>query len=77
MRLVIARVGRALYGAQWKSPLARELGVHERSLRRWAAGEARPPADLLLRLNRIISERIDELRGLTCDGLPQKKKSLC
>ena len=47
----LERVGRALYGTHWQTDLARDLGVHDRTVRHWAAG-ARPipegiPADLL------------------------------
>ncbi len=36
--------GEALYGSRWQSELARALGVADRTVRRWAAGEwAVPP----------------------------------
>lgn len=35
----LAAVGRALYGDQWQSPMARELNMSERSIRYMVAGE--------------------------------------
>lgn len=32
-------VGETLYGERWQAPLARELGVLERTMRRWVAEE--------------------------------------
>jgi hypothetical protein len=32
-------VGEALFGNQWRCPLARALGVSERTMRYWAAGQ--------------------------------------
>src|ERR1700730_4441841 len=35
---LLKRVGESVYGQQWQAPLARDLGVNERSMRRWVAG---------------------------------------
>ena len=35
----IQRIGQAMFGQNWKAPLAKELGVNERTVRRWATGE--------------------------------------
>jgi hypothetical protein len=35
---LLRRVGQFIYGEQWHAPLARDLGVNERSMRRWSAG---------------------------------------
>ena len=35
---LLKRVGEFIYGEQWQAPLARDLGVSERSMRRWVAG---------------------------------------
>lgn len=61
------RVGEAIYGPSWQTPLSEALGVAPRSVRYWASGERTPPdgarADLaaLCRaraqtLNQIASE---------------------
>ena len=36
-------IGRALYGARWQTDLAKALGVSERTVRRWVAGQPPPP----------------------------------
>ena len=35
---LLKRVGTFIYGEEWQAPLARDLGVNERSMRRWVAG---------------------------------------
>lgn len=40
---VLAKAGRAMYGDQWQSPLARALGINDRTVRRWASGESNVP----------------------------------
>ncbi len=35
---LLKRIGEFIYGDQWQAPLARDLGVNERSMRRWVAG---------------------------------------
>jgi len=34
--------GEALYGPRWQSALARDLGVSDRTMRRWVAGDEAP-----------------------------------
>jgi DNA-binding transcriptional regulator YiaG len=60
--------GRALYGPIWQSALARDLGVSDRTVRRWAAGANIPRrvyADLLL---------LAQERGRRLDALCRKLK---
>ena len=38
----LAAAGRALYGQLWQSALARDLGVNDRTMRRWVAGHEPP-----------------------------------
>src|SRR5271169_6774109 len=35
---LLRQVGEALYGAQWQADLSRDIGVSDRSVRRWLAG---------------------------------------
>lgn len=35
---LLKRVGTFIYGEEWQAPLARDIGVNERSMRRWVAG---------------------------------------
>lgn len=36
---MLADIGRALYGEHWRRPLADALGINERQIRRWLAGD--------------------------------------
>lgn len=38
----LERAGKVLYGDQWQSNLARDLGVDSRRVREWAQGERKP-----------------------------------
>lgn len=67
---LIAAAGAAIYGDEWQNPLARDLGINERTMRRIAAaakaGEPYPVApgaladlqDLLARAKRELETRV-------------------
>jgi hypothetical protein len=67
---LLAETGEALYGPRWQSDLARDLGVSDRTVRRWAAGTHDMPPGVsndLLRLARkrallldAVSERLEK-----------------
>ena len=57
-------VGAALYGNQWQSAIARDLGVSDRTMRRWAAGTAETPAGLRADLLRLVEQRGADLGAL-------------
>lgn len=59
----LAKIGQALYGERWQSALARDLGVSDRTMRRWAAGTHQQP-DLRAELLAIVRQRRDDLSGL-------------
>lgn len=64
MSRLLVECGEALYGQQWQSALARDLGVADRTVRRWVAGTSEVPAGLYLDLLRLTQERaavLDEL----------------
>lgn len=64
MHALLIACGQALYGQQWQSALARDLGVSDRTMRRWVAGAQRAPAGLAIDLLRLCVERaahLDEL----------------
>lgn len=46
---MLIATGEALYGPRWQRNLARDLGVFDRTMRRWAAGNGIPD-DLPARL---------------------------
>ena len=53
--------GEALYGPQWQSAIARDLGVSDRHIRRMAAGEADLKPGMAMDLWRIALERAADL----------------
>lgn len=42
-QLLLKQVGGFFYGEEWQAPLARDLAVNERTMRRWAAGTEEIP----------------------------------
>lgn len=64
---LLARCGEALYGPRWQSELARDLGVTDRTMRRWAAGDQPIPAGLNIDLLRVTMERAQVLDDLAPD----------
>lgn len=63
MRDLLIRTGHALYGERWQTPLAADLGVTDRTMRRWKAGDPIPEgirADLLA----VVRARRDALAEL-------------
>lgn len=58
------RIGRALYGEHWQSPIARDLGVTYRSLRRWMTGERRLPSRLADDLRVLLNARAGQITKL-------------
>lgn len=49
--------GEALYGHQWQTAMARDLGVAARSVRRWVAGSLPVPRPIELALHGMALER--------------------
>lgn len=61
---IIRRAGLALFGDRWQSELARALGVNDRTVRRWSAGEEEPRPGVCADLLQLVAERERELRDL-------------
>jgi hypothetical protein len=66
---LLKRIGEFIYGDQWQAPLARDLDVGERSMRRWVAGTDPIPngvwRELEIRLESIdgdLQYLIDEVK---------------
>lgn len=59
----LEKIGRALYGERWQSPLARDLGVKYLTVHRWMMGKRRIP-DLRAELASLLRERFGEIQGL-------------
>lgn len=60
----IIQYGEALYGPRFQRELAQALGVNERTMRRWVAGDTTPPESVLDDLKALVRERIALLRSL-------------
>lgn len=54
----------ALYGPLWQNALARALDINERTVRRWATGEAPVPLGVWHDISELIGDRVTELRNL-------------
>lgn len=67
----IEMVGKAIFGENWKAPLALKLGVNERTMRRWADGEFEVSAGVMAELPRLLREnkaQIEEAARLLKHG---------
>ena len=61
---LLAQCGEALWGSRWQSDMAEALGVSDRTVRRWVAGERIPPG-VFLDLIRLTAERSAYLDQIT------------
>ena len=71
MSRLLVECGEALYGPRWQSELARDLGVADRTIRRWVAGTHDVPAGLYVDLLMLTQERARAL-----DALAKQLKSV-
>lgn len=62
---LLRRVGEALYGPSWQSALARDLGVNDRTMRRWAVDGA--PERIAPELLALAKERGAELAAVAAE----------
>jgi hypothetical protein len=60
----LRKAGFALYGEQWRSELARALGVTDRTVRRWAHDEYSIPDDARDRIMELCRQRADMLNAV-------------
>jgi hypothetical protein len=67
---LLKRCGEALYGPRWQSDISRDLGVSDRTIRRWASGSDDVPPGAYLDLLRLCQERAAELEEVI-DQLPR------
>ena len=54
---VLALTGQAAFGRQWQTLLAEELGINDRTMRRWAVDGA--PVRIVDELREIASDRVE------------------
>lgn len=70
----LEKVGTALFGNAWQRALADELGVAERTMRRWASGESEIPEGISANLHAIclahVSKLIEIAGNLAAKGKP-------
>lgn len=57
-------IGAALYGPQWQSEFARQIGVNDRTMRRWATGAFHLPDGIWDTVLPLVEARQAELAGL-------------
>jgi hypothetical protein len=60
----LRKAGFALYGEQWRSELARALGVTDRTVRRWAQDEYSMPDVARQRIIELCRERVEMLNAV-------------
>jgi hypothetical protein len=65
----LATRGRALYGERWQTPLAHDLGVADRTVRRWLAGETPIPGGVDSELRKILESRWNTIGGFMSYGV--------
>lgn len=64
MSRLLVEAGEALYGPRWQSDLARDLGVADRTVRRWATGVTNPPPGVYADLMQLAIKRAKRLDDL-------------
>jgi hypothetical protein len=77
---LLRNVGQFFYGAEWQGPLARDLGVNDRSLRRWVAGKEEIPrgvwSDLSARLGKyqnglgLLARAVNQVAQVSATPVP-------
>ena len=55
-------IGMVMFGEQWQSAIAKKLGVNDRTVRRWVAGEIQINQNIFADLQRAIIERQRQLQ---------------
>lgn len=58
----LSRVGEALFGARWQTEMALAVGVADRTVRRWAAGDTAVPSAIVPKLVAALKRRRGDLR---------------
>jgi|WetSurMetagenome_2_1015567.scaffolds.fasta_scaffold608555_2 hypothetical protein len=60
----LAAIGRALYGRDWKQPLAADLGYSRQAIHYWLSGKTPLPEDhpIFARARAKLMDRVAELR---------------
>lgn len=59
----LRKIGEAIWGSEWISPLARELGISIRTANRYAAGDSKLPDDIFDRLAPRVAQAKLEIQA--------------
>ncbi len=49
-------IGESIHGPYWQSPLARDLRVNDRTVRRWLAGKSRINPDVAAKIRELHAQ---------------------
>ena len=63
-RDLLREAGEVLHGGRWQSELARDLGVTDRTMRRWVSGEHAMPEAVLGELLQLCEHRAGRLAAV-------------
>lgn len=58
---MLQRVGEGLYGPRWQTDLSNDLGVADRTMRRWLADQASMPSGAWQDLTTLLGHRVDQI----------------
>lgn len=56
--------GEALYGNQWQTPLAKAIGVSDRTMRRWVTGQSHVPTSAADEMMQVAAHRANGIEQL-------------
>lgn len=62
---LLREIGEALYGSRWQTELSLDLGVTNRTVRRWVTGETQPSENVWLDLENLLDLRAAEQRRVS------------
>ena len=68
MSRLLRDTGEALYGPHWQTAMSSAIGVSDRTIRRWVAGDEDLPPGVAMDLWRLCEERMLALDAV-CDRL--------
>lgn len=69
----LVAAGRRLFGERWQTPLSRALGVADRTVRRWVAGEWPVPPDAAAKLRALEARRTADATLAQLDRLVEEQ----
>lgn len=61
---ILRTCGVVLHGDRWRTSLAPDLQVTERTIRNWLAGDHPIPSDVMPKLLRLLEQRHEAIDGL-------------